>query len=829
MPNFMQNLGFLKKACCKIFSLNAMKAVTPPKTKIDDLQAEASFAMQHRRYKEAIVHFKNLLKLEHRPDWEQGLAEAYRQRALQIADKGMWQEAIILWDNYTKLEPKSLLSDAYLGWLVHAGQFPKLAKLLAEAGSVTEQGPVGRKLPETLAVLALQNEKLLAAFPQEHPIAKHHSVVKRAIKAYCAGRDEESEEALRQIPSRSPYRNVRTVLKALLLMGSDRSAGLEMLGRVEEGSACRRLAHALQGLARATGPDLVALSELPPKQQALIQKLNGYGKEQLNLLRDAKKIANSSNHRLVFNTVLSNRKILGESNCRRFCLAMLVDFPEGMDSFQKAFGFLSAFERQRIRALHEEAQGQYPQAATHWYKAIEELARMPEPGRDRMDEALILRHIAKLAEHEVPEIAVGALEKSLEVDPGDQMTYVALVGLYERIEEPKEAQEWLERALKRFPKDVELLTLAMHNANRRKAFKKAAGLAKTLLKIDPINSSARQLLIGAHIGHARKQFRAGKFDLAQQELDQARALDTHRRNVSLCIVEGLLALRKKDRQHAAGLLAEAWRLGGGGLSAQFQLNIEVLSLDQPLSAVAGLVPGLDKKYTANRAELSGLVKLIEHYNIGEKRRLPDALKPLSPILTRSLKQPGFTQDDFFNLGQALVSSALFEQLYICGTEALRHFPVMAAAVYFQVYAKCKGMANRMTPADESRLDQAMERAHRDKDIRTSMMIGKFFRELDDPLDFGFDEDLPPGLEDFSPSMAPAMMKRMDELEDMPRAELIAMLAKALPVSLPLKNMSHQELMDIAAVMVMGELGVDLGSLLGGASPFGPAKKLPKSR
>ena len=74
-----------------------------------------------------------------------------------------------------------------------------------------------------------------------------------------------------------------------------------------------------------------------------------------------------------------------------------------------------------------------------------------------------------------------------------------------------------------------------------------------------------------------------------------------------------------------------------------------------------------------------------------------------------------------------------------------------------------------------------------------------------------------------------MMKRMDELEDMPRAELIAMLAKALPVSLPLKNMSHQELMDIAAVMVMGELGVDLGSLLGGASPFGPAKKLPKSR
>ena len=807
-----------------------MKAVISPSAKLDDLHGEALIAMKNHRYKEAIVHFKSLLKVEHRPDWEQGLAKAYQQRALQVADKGMWQEAIILWDNYVKLEPKALLSDAYLGWLAHAGQFSKLVKLLDDSSPAVEQGPIGQKLPETLAILALQNEKLLAALPQDHPIAKHHPAIKQAIRAYCAGRDEESDEALRKVPSRSPYRNVRTVLKALLLMGKDRSVGLEMLGRIEEGSACQSLVDVLQRFALADCPDYNSISELSPKQQTLIHKLNGYSKEQLNLLRDAKKIAKSSNHRLVLNTVLSNRKILGESTINRFCLAVLVDFPDGMDSFQKAFGSLSAFERQRIRALHEETQRNYPQAATHWYKAIEELSQKPEPGRDGMDKALIFRHIAKLAEHEVPDIAIGALEKSLQVDAGDQATYVALVGLYERIDEPKEAQEWLEKGLKRFPKDVELLTMAMNNANRRKAFKKAASLANTLLKIDPINSPARQLLIGAHIGHARKQFRAKKFDLAQKELDQARPLDPHRRNAPLYIVEGLTALLQKDRQRARELLAEAWRIGGSGLCAQFQLNVEALSLDQPLSVAAALTPSLDKKYMANRTELSGFVKLVDQYHGGEKRRLSDALKSLRPILTRSLKQPGLTEDDYFNLGQAFVRSASFELLHDCGTEAQRHFPVMTAAVYFQVYAKCKGVAGKMSSVDESRLYNALEYAHQVNDTRAAVLIGNLFRELeDDPLDFGFDADFPPSFEGMDPNLMVSMGKRMDEIENMPRAELIAMLAKALPKGLPLKNMPHAELLELAAVMVMGELGFGLDSLLGGSSPFGPAKKLPKSR
>ncbi|MFZ4702268.1 MAG: hypothetical protein ACOYMG_19675, partial [Candidatus Methylumidiphilus sp.] len=805
-----------------------MKFKFPLRKSIDELEANANNALEQRHYKEAISFFKDLLKQEQRTQWEHGLAEAYRQRAGQVAGKGMWQEAVILWENYAKLSPQSVPSDVYLGWLAQAGQFPKLAGLLASQGPAFEQGPLGRRLSEAMAILALQNEKLVAAFPKEHPIAKHHPLIKQAISAYCAGRDGESEEALKHIPSRSPYRNVRTLLKALLLMGQDRAAGLILLERVEADSVCLGFARLLRQQGKPDGPVFSASLDLPPKQQAFIHKINGYTKAQLNLLRDAKKFAKNPDHRMVFNTLLGNRGLLGETACRRFCACLLVDFPEGMDAFQKAFGKLSAFERQRLLALHEETQGDYPQAATYWHMAAEELAKRPEQERDRLDEALIFRRIAKLADHDAPNIAIAALGDSLKLDPGDQASYVTLVRLNEKMEAPKEAQEWLENGLKHFPKDVELLTLAMNAASRRKAFKKAAGLAKTLLEIDPINSPARQLLISAHIGHARKQFRAGKFSLVQQELEQARSLDPHRRNASLCMLEGFLALLQQGQEHATKLLAEGWRLAGGDLCAQFLFNIEALSLDYSPSKVTSLSPALDKNHTANRTELLGLVKLIDRYNAEEKKHLPDALKPLKTILKRSFKQLGLTEDDYFNLGQAFARSAQFELLNECATAASRHFPSWPAATYFHVFARCKGVAKRATPKEENSLEYAVDRAHRNKDHRTAMLIENFFRELDGDRDLENDYYLPPGFEDFDPRMAPAMMKRMDEVENMPRAELIAMISKALP-GMPLKNMSQQELLEMAAVMMLGELGIGLEKVLGALSPGGPAKKPPKSR
>ena len=795
-----------------------MKAKPASRASLDDLLADVRLAMEHRRFKDAIVIFKDLLRLERRAEWEQGLAEAYRQRAGQVADKGMTQEAVILWENHAALNPAARPSDAYLGWLAQAGQFPKLAKLLAAADADFGQGPVACRLPETLAVLALQNEKLLAPFPAEHPVAKHHPVIKRALRAYAAGRDDEAEEALKQIPSRSPYRNVRTLLKALLLLGRDRAAGLALAQRVEADSACMPLARLLRQHAAAEGPDAAAAFELPPKQQALIQKINGYSKAQLNLAKEAKKIAKGGGERQLLNAALNSRELLGEAACRRFCEGLLVYFPEGMDAFQKAFGKLSPFERHRLFALNAEVEHDYQTAVEFWEQAIGELGKLPESDPAKQDRALIFRHIAGMAEAEEPEIAIDALENSLKLDPGDRASYVALIRLNESLDEPKEAQEWLDRALYRFPKDVELLGLAMHAASRRKAFKKAAALAKALLEIDPINSPARHFLLAAHLGHARKQFRAGRLDLAQQELEQARAWDARRRNASLCILEGFLALKKADQAQAAGLLAEGWRLAGGGLCAQFLLNIEGLGLAQSAAWAKAWVPGLDKNHVAERAELSALAKLIGQNYGEEKKLLSEALKPLQPVLKRSFKQPALAEDDYFALCQCFAAAAQFDLLGDCAKEAARRFPLAAGPVYFEVYAACKGSARRLSGRDEQRLGHALDRARRAKDSRAGVLIEKFFRALEEYEEEGFDADFLPGLEGLQAKLTPDLERRIMEVDDLPREKLLAMLAQAMPGA-PLHNMPRAALLDMARMLLMNELGIDLKAIFGGALPL----------
>ena len=62
---------------------------------------------------------------------------------------------------------------------------------------------------------------------------------------------------------------------------------------------------------------------------------------------------------------------------------------------------------------------------------------------------------------------------------------------------------------------------AIESAAARKAYKKAAGFAKKLLAVDPINRPARQRMIELQIPHARKQMRSKRPDLALKELAAA--------------------------------------------------------------------------------------------------------------------------------------------------------------------------------------------------------------------------------------------------------------------------------------------------------------------
>lgn len=795
-----------------------------PKT-LPELEAAARAEIKYGRYKEAIATYKALLKRERRPDWEAALAEAYLLRARQVAAKSMHQEAALLWENHAMLRPGVEPSEEYLYWLGRARQPAKLAKVAGMLPEAVAQAPAGRQAVEAVALMALENEKLLGQLPEGHAIARQRPAVREAIAAYRAGHDAEAEECLKGIPSRSPYRNVRTLLKALLALPTDRTAAAALLDRIDADSVCRSFARALRQAVAADPPELEGYLQLPAWQQAVVNALNGYDKTRVNLLRDAQKAVAAQAPKPLLETALKYRAELGEAASRRFCQAALIAYPEGIPLFERAFGKLPPFEAHRIRALNREAEGDPATASRHWTRCIDELRRRPEGQREPLTQAAIHRHVARMAAGPVPELAIEALESSLELDPDDKQSHLLLISLHEKLDDPKAAQAWLDQLLKRFPRDPEALAMAMKEASRRKAFKKAAGYAKALLEIDPINSQARKFLLDARLGHARKQLKSGRIEAARKELEQARALDPQGRNPAPLFVAGLVACAEGNLGQGGKLLREACALAGGGVAAQFQFAMETLMAGQDLNGLSRLAGGPDKGGVAGKPELLALVKSIGQYRHEGKPHLGAALQKLAPLLKKSFKQAELSEEDCVGLCQGLADAGLYDLVAECAKQGLRRSPFAPGLSYFEVLAKYKGDAAKLKPQDEFRLHSAIEHAQRSGDRRAAALIGNFLRKFEESLE---DDDgdypdfdsftMPPGMgmpEELA-GIAPIELVRFIEqlvaLETMGRQELIEFLSGEEQSPTRFKTMSEQQLLDRAAEKIVGELGIDREAL-----------------
>lgn len=800
-----------------------MKSKPSPLKSVPALKAAAQRALQSGYFKDAIASLKDLLKQERRQESEDLLAEAYLGRARELAGKGMFQEAAMLWENHAGLRPGTPLSGEYLTWLLKAGQMVKLGQALAAVPDDFVASATGRRLVEAAALLALENDKLLDALPREHAIVRQQPLLRKALAAYAERREAEAEECLRQVSSRSPYRNLRTLLKGLLAVERDPDGASEVLDRVDPDSACRNLAAALREQLATPAPDVAAYLKLPPKLRAVADKLKGYGKKELALLRDIQNAAQAKGARPLLEAVLRHRAELGEAESRRFCLAALADSPEAIPLYERAFGKLTPFEQCRIKALHAEEILDYPEASRYWQECIALLKNAPQGRDEPLTQALIFRHVADLAEKEFPELAIACLEQRLELDPDDKPAYLRLIGLLEQFDDAKAALSWLDRAVKRYPRDPEVLLPAMRAAQRRKAFKKVANYAKTLLEIDPINSDARRFLLEAHLGHARKQLKARRTDLAEAELTAARKLDPQRRSAALLWLDGLSAFWQADNERCRNLWQEAWTAAGGGAAAWFQWAIEVLAADMPLKGPDSLVQGLDKQHSADRAELMTLVRLLGLYRGEGRQNLSQALHKLAPMLKRSFKQAELSEEDFFGLCQGFGAAGQYELLGECAKQAARRCRYAPVFAYFEVYAKCRGDAGRLLPMDGLRLQMNLDQAHQAGDRRTAALIDQFLRKHEESLQPDFHEAFPDGLDSLDEEAAERFAERIEELDRLSPEERAKELLGDYPPE-QLEKLSEKDALGLILDKLLGGLGVDASRILDGLPLPGRGKK-----
>ncbi|MGZ8247403.1 tetratricopeptide repeat protein [Methylomagnum sp.] len=807
-----------------------MKAKSSPPKPIPELEAAALRALKGRSYKDAIVLLKDLLKREKRRDWEERLAEAYLGRAREVAGKAMFQEAALLWENHAGFHPNLPPSAEYLGWLLQANQTAKLGPALAAAPEAALQSPEGRRLLEAVALLALGNDKLLNALPKDHTIVKQQALAKQAIAAYSAQRDAEVEDCLRQFSSRSPYRNLRPLLKGLLTLEQNPAAAQEALERVDADSACRSLAVALAEQAEAPRPEAASYLALAAKQRAVIDKLKGYGKAQLALQRDIQKAAQAKGARPLLETVLRYRNELGDNASRRFCLAALVDCPDAIPVYERAYGKLSRFDYYRLQALHEENARYYGDAEDNWLSCLHELNAAPEGARQPLTQALIHRHIAEFAEPEMPHLAIKHLEQSLALDPDDKASYLKLIELRDHGDDPKASQAWLDRALKQYPKDPDVLLMAMQSAQRRKAFKKAASYAKSLLDIDPINSQARRHLLEAHLGHARKQLKSDKLDAAAQELAEARQLDPQRRNPALLYAEGVLAFLQDDLKRCRELWREASTAAGGGVAAWFQWAMEALGADLNLTTAGRYTEALDKKHVPDKTELATLVKRLGQYQGEGRQAIAQVLQKLGPMLKRSFKQAALSETDFIGLCEGFANAGQYELLAECAKQGNRRNQFPPIFSYFEVFAKCKGDAAKLDTMGQFRLQMNLEHAHHDQDRRTTALIDGFLRKHEESLLPNFDNFFPGGsaLDDLDEGDARRFIERFEALDQLtPEERAKQLLGEHSPEVL--QNLSEKEAMELIFGKLFEGLDMDPSEILDGFPLPGGGKKPKKKR
>lgn len=751
---------------------------------VETLQADATNLLAIGNYKEAIDVYKRLLKIEQREQWQTALTKAYLLRAQSLADKGMYKEAAVLWENRANLCNDNEGLDKYIYWLIRADRYILAVHRITESAEYLSDNAI-RQLHAQFGALLLAGYSK-EAFPQDSILIKQYALIQQALQAYFQGDDQTTEDYLKKIPFRSPYRYFNLIIKALLIIEADPSTANQLLEKVPADSPYAQFAALIQLAVQDGETLLTGLYKLSNNEQrfiAFIASLKGWDKAKLKvipmLLTAARRCGS---HKALLEVVAANRQTLGDNYSRQFCLALLPSYPAGIKYYERTFGALSAFEKNRLIALKHEREKGYFEANHHWRLCIDHLKKHPEPD-NVLKAALILRHLVELAERRGESFdddnIPNDLAESISLDPDDKNSYFKLIQWYKHKNYQNTYHKWVDTAIKQFPQDSEVLLAGMESATEKKAFKKAARFAKTLLKVDPINIKAQQISRLCHISHARKLIKSGKYELARKELNQAAHFEKIRQRSGVVqINQGLLELqaerfiqpktirqsrkskvtapdlfklqqaknlKKVKNTQAIELLQEGLQLAGDGIRGFFRMIVEIKSQNIDPANILPLLPRLNEGYLPTRHEILELISLINGYSEEGINFLTEVLESLKVLLEKAAKID-FSQEEMLSLCECFKKLEHKELLRQFAEHALKRWAEQPAFVFYQIYSQSSQSFSSMLMSDMDRLKEAADKAKEQGDQRTAMMIVGFLNHMMPPIfdpfsDFGnFDDD-----------------------------------------------------------------------------------------
>jgi len=702
------------------------------------LPARAAEALQQERFKEAVELFKQLVRQDPRPEWREALADAYGGRARALAGKGMFKEAAMVLEN--TLTPAGLLREPYLyvTCLIREGQQPKAAAYLLHcvaSGAV----PAGERAAfEVLTAALLVTVPVLPAPARPEPpeAARWRELAatsRAALAAWVDGASpEEMDRHLKRISLRSAFRPIRLLLQSLTTVPLDPERTRRRLETIEPGSPFFPLRQAVEAAVGA-GLDADAWHRLTPTQQAFAAETGGLQAAAVQSLGRLSAVARGGPAALF--AWLLKQADLPQAEVKSACLNLLPQIPDRVPQFEKSFGPLSQLERHRVQALAAEARGDWEAVERSWSLA----ARQNSTAEDRisrLSSGVIYRHLAHLASLH-PEIEgddddgdgeIFYLERSGETDPDHIPTVLERIAYYRREAREKDWHRLADEAVQRFPDEGQILLQATQSAVARRAYKKAAGFARRLLTIDPINPGVRRQMIELQLAHARKQMRAKRADLAGKELAQAAEWDRPDTPSGLLrIACGVVALQSGETEQAEAWLREGVTLAGGGVGGWFRAVLEA----ELMRCAGGDALWLREELAAARRTpptkelVMAVVSALGQVEAGEDKRA------LSGLLlgTQAWLEQGagivWSAAEFQLLADVFVRFDAFELLGTYARAARQREPANPEWRFFEIVARTGGNGRAMTMAETHELDDMAEAASERRDFHAARRIARF--------------------------------------------------------------------------------------------------------
>jgi len=691
----------------------------------NSLEQQALSELNAKHYKEAIDLYKQLWETSDDKKWQQQLAYCYLQRALSFAERAMYREALLLWDHYIQFaESPDEAYDHYICWQIqsqNSNNIQSALKLLS-AQQIDKQYP---ELAALLGCLLLtEHPEFQRYLPQNSIFIAHLKLAQTALQAFLENNQQQLNEALKQLPYRSAFRDFRTLLNTV----QNHPQSIEQaLTKLPVNSPYLQTINLLQ-TCTLDGTKLVQqLAKCSYAQRSIIAEIKGVNNQQQQLIESLIQYPDNVSDKVKFNLLLQHQSLWTSGIAENFCKSLLINYPEGLKDFNNCFTTLDRFENNRIKALANERKGNNVEAEQYWRQCVEAL--IDQSADNTLKIALIIRHMA--ARQAELESSIQLTIESLDYDAEDLVSYLKILQYFNQYDaEIVEYQQWLHISLEKFPHNIELLSFAVQVANINKEYKKACEYALTLSSIDPLNNIAKQTLFFGYLEQARQLILNKEFPLVEQQIKQAEDLKLGKKYQARAqLIRGLFFFANKDKTQAQTLIDEALKtIHQDPVNAILQAAMEALLTEIPVASILeGLKPAED--YLLTDLQLNGVIQQLNHYgkDFDHQLLLLKALDRVKSALLTSLSQQQYDQPLLLVLSQTLDNINAFDLLQHCAKVAAAKWNA-AIWQYYLIYSDLNGMAEKCSSAQINRLENIREQAITDKDDRTKVLIDVFVEQ-----------------------------------------------------------------------------------------------------